>query len=310
MDTRLLTLSEVKERTSILTNGKYRYIDNIYINSRTKSKFSCDRGHIFKMTWNNFQRGNRCPDCHGSKKKTIEEIKDFTKRKGFQCISKSYTNCQAISLQFKCPNGHIFTTSWNSFRNHQGCLKCAGLEKKSLEHIKEYVNEFGYQCVSDKYINSITKLIFLCDKNHTFKMTWSNIRQSHRCPECKKMKMSGENHRLWRNYSDEELKNWWKYKKAVIRATNKNYEKYQHILNPDSLPRGVHTFHVDHKFSILDGYTNNIPIEVISSPVNCQLLPAHENRSKNGRSIISLDTLFNLYNQFKGENSDEDVTSS
>lgn len=34
-----------------------------YINAHTKLEFECSNGHRHEMTWNNFQKGERCPKC-------------------------------------------------------------------------------------------------------------------------------------------------------------------------------------------------------------------------------------------------------
>jgi len=44
--------------------NNYKCLSTIYINAKTKLLFKCSQNHKFKMTWNSFQRGNRCPICH------------------------------------------------------------------------------------------------------------------------------------------------------------------------------------------------------------------------------------------------------
>ena len=38
-----------------------------YINAHQKLQYKCPNGHIHEMTWNNFQRGKRCPKCRDEK---------------------------------------------------------------------------------------------------------------------------------------------------------------------------------------------------------------------------------------------------
>ena len=61
---------------------------------------------------------------------------------------------------------------------------------------------------------------------------------------------------------------------------------------------------VDHKFSILDGFKNNVPIDVISHKYNLRLITQKENLSKGSKSIISIDeiykgSVFNDYSERK-----------
>lgn len=51
----------IKKR--IEENDGYELISTEYINSSTKLDIKCPNEHIFKMRWNDFQQGHRCPTC-------------------------------------------------------------------------------------------------------------------------------------------------------------------------------------------------------------------------------------------------------
>jgi hypothetical protein len=53
----------------------------------------------------------------------------------------------------------------------------------------------------------------------------------------------------------------------------------------------------DHKFSIFDGFMNNIDPKIISSQGNLQILSAHDNVIKNFGSVISIHDLMSTYNE-------------
>jgi hypothetical protein len=53
--------------------------------------------------------------------------------------------------------------------------------------------------------------------------------------------------------------------------------------------------HLDHRFSISCGYKQGIPLEVISSQGNLELLTPRENMSKGRRCSIDLATLMGAY---------------
>jgi C2H2-type zinc finger len=48
----------------------------------------------------------------------------------------------------------------------------------------------------------------------------------------------------------------------------------------------------DHMFSVKDGLKNRIPPDVIAHPANCRLIPHRENMSKNSKSILRIDQLY------------------
>ena len=55
--------------------------------------------------------------------------------------------------------------------------------KITIEFVKKYAKEFGYECLSDEYVRNSEKLEFKCDKGHKYKATWTTFRRS-KCPEC------------------------------------------------------------------------------------------------------------------------------
>jgi len=60
---------------------------------------------------------------------------------------------------------------------------------------------------------------------------------------------------------------------------------------------GQQTYHVDHKFSILDSWNAKLPAKIVNHPYNLQILEAKANSSKNSKSSITLDELLMAVNQ-------------
>lgn len=79
------------------------------------------------------------------------------------------------------------------------------------------------------------------------------------------------------------------YAENVRRLTNNEYLKYFSLI-PNAKKRG-REYHLDHKYSILEGFKNNIPIEVISHYKNLEIKHHSLNESKGGGSSIKLRTL-------------------
>ena len=185
----------------------HKLLSKEYKNNYTKLKVKCDKGHTYYPTWANFNRknkGSRCPECSGNKKKTIEEIKKYAEKFDWECLSNIYIG-KEYHLLFKCPNNHKCKISWNAFRNGCRCSKCwnkiRGKSRKfTLEEIKKRTIELApkYKCISNKYINALNKLKFKCNKGHDFKMTWACFQQGQRCPKCYKENNKKENHPMWK----------------------------------------------------------------------------------------------------------------
>lgn len=49
---------------------------------------------------------------------------------------------------------------------------------------------------------------------------------------------------------------------------------------------------IDHKFSIVSGYNNKVPIAIISHPYNLRLISPEENFKKGAKNIITIDDLY------------------
>jgi len=291
------TIEEIK---IFIDSFGYRCLSKEYINCKTKLKLECNKGHQYKGSWTHFRRGERCPVCAANNQtKTIEEIKRYIESFGYKCLSKEYTN-NYTKLELECCEGHQYKAIWAVFQQGNRCPYCAG-KNKTIEEIKLYIESFNYKCLSEEYINSKTKLELQCDKGHQYEATWNNFRQGVRCPYCALENKSGENHPNWKNYTEEDRKNIDSYKREITQLSNINYKRYKYIINPNKLKRGRNQYHVDHIYSVIDGFNNSVSPEIIASPVNLRMLGENENIVKNGNSHMTLEQLYNLHEQFMRE---------
>ncbi len=96
-----------------------------------------------------------------------------------------------------------------------------------------------------------------------------------------------------RGYKFEDIEDvWYIYRKTVYKMSGKSYKKFRNLINPDNLPRGRNKYHLDHKFSVLEGFKNNIPLYIISHSSNLQMLKEKDNISKDFRCCITKEDLF------------------
>ena len=132
-----------------------------------------------------------------------------------------------------------------------------------------------------------TKFVVKCDNGHIFEKTYSNFvrkTQKYICQKCFYDSIS-----LY--LTDEDLENFENYKKQVRALTAKSYKINKDIINPDNLKIGRGHYHLDHKFSIYEGFKNNISPEVISSLENLEILTENQNCSKQNKCSITLEEL-------------------
>ena len=158
-----------------------------YVNNKTPLKYICPEGHIGAMIWNNWKNGHGCLECSGNKKHTIEFVKSEFEKKGWICTSDEYINNSTL-LSYICSNGHEGSITWSSWQQEIGCSICVGVKKLTIEFVKSEFEKEGWICTSDEYINSYSKLNYICPEGHHGSITWLNWSQGNRCPICSGVK--------------------------------------------------------------------------------------------------------------------------
>lgn len=88
----------------------------------------------------------------------------------------------------------------------------------------------------------------------------------------------------------EDAKNYRHYARAIRQRAQQWAIEQGHSL-------GQQTFHVDHKFSILDAWNAKLPASIVNHPANLQILEAKLNTSKGSKSSLTLDELMRLISE-------------
>jgi len=97
----------------------------------------------------------------------------------------------------------------------------------------------------------------------------------------------------------KELKTEWElYREQVLNYTYKSWAHYQNKINPQNLERGAN-FELDHKFSITEGFKQNVSPKIIGHYANLELLPKFDNRSKRISCSITLEELIKAVEQIQ-----------
>ena len=108
---------------------------------------------------------------------------------------------------------------------------------------------------------------------------------------------------LFRSYKNKKFTADGLTKKQYIRRCQQyagtQYQRHKEILDPDNL-RGK-DWHIDHIYSVTDGFLNDVPINVISDVTNLRLISSTENYKKTKNSHKSLAE---LYEDFKNHTRD------
>ena len=87
-------------------------------------------------------------------------------------------------LHYICPQGHHHSMTWNNWQQGKRCPTCDGQSKPTIEFIRKEFAKEGYILLSIEYINSKTKLDYICPEGHEHNIIWANWQQGQRCPCC------------------------------------------------------------------------------------------------------------------------------
>jgi len=171
-------------------------LSNVYINSNTKMKWRCAKGHEWEAVSSSIHNAKTwcriCSFAEISKKKSTPEkvIKDLVESKGGKLI-EIIRERGAARLSILCKHGHQWDTArLQHVKKGIWCPKC-GL-KKLAEHFKDSLEIFqniakdkGGKCLSDSYINARHKLRFECSDGHKWDGWPQSIKKGSWCPHCK-----------------------------------------------------------------------------------------------------------------------------
>jgi 5-methylcytosine-specific restriction endonuclease McrA len=101
----------------------YILLSKEYVNSKIPLEYICPENHSGSIMWNCWQRGNRCDECGGTKKLTIDFIKKEFKKEGYELLTKIYKSAHQ-ELKYICPRGHKWSIQWYSWKQGHRCFKC------------------------------------------------------------------------------------------------------------------------------------------------------------------------------------------
>lgn len=93
----------------------------------------------------------------------------------------------------------------------------------------------------------------------------------------------------WKESWKVRVESYIEYRREVDRITKLSIRKYSHLIKDIEL-RGS-DFHVDHIYSVKDGFLNNVDPNIIGHYLNLRVITSFENTSKGSRSDKTLDEL-------------------
>jgi len=162
----------------------YKLLSKSYQAVRSKLEIECDNGHIYKVTYTNFQQGHRCPRCvHDIIRLDYIFVKNAIKKVGYTLLSDSYQN-SGIKLKIECNKGHIYEACYDKFKYGRRCPICANNYLYSYEFVKQKIELGGYTLLSHSYDGCKKKMSIQCNNGHVYYGTFDKFQRGQRCPKC------------------------------------------------------------------------------------------------------------------------------
>lgn len=246
-----------------------------------------------------------------NKKETKECQVCGNKFESYKCMKRKYCS-------LKCSNKSIGNDKKEKNRVKLICQYCNKEYKVILSRIKKskYCSRkckdihIGIQQTGKGNPNYKKKIILICQecgKKYKVNNYLKNISKfcNIKCKAIYQVKfLIGKDNPNFgnRKYTNIDLQKWKDYIYIARLESLLNYKQNKILINPNNLTRGKY-YHLDHKYSIYDGFNNNVSIENISHPCNLQIITAEQNLKKHAKSCIKLYELKSMIKSFKiGEN--------
>ncbi len=175
--------------------------------------------------------------------------------------------------------------------NGNGCKKC-GIDERVKNRIEltqidleeyfgsEFIRKFQFKHLGHE------KAKIICEVHGEQIVGEPTLKRNKDCPKCAHEKRNPEIlvWNDWKQYIQEVRKHtdWaWKNKNGFFRHYGEK--------------RGRTDYHIDHEFSMLEGFRNNVPPEIIGHWTNLHMIPYIDNIRKRDQSTKTLETLYVFY---------------
>ena len=150
-------------------------LSQIYKNNLTELRWRCKQGHEWEAIPASIVKGSWCGICVGKlpKKMALEELKKLAaSRRGGLLLSKRYNNSKS-HLLWQCAKGHKWPAIPGAVKRGGWCRVCAGSFPLNIGQMRKAARVYGGRCLSKKYVNVDTHLLWRCVEGHEFRQTLS-----------------------------------------------------------------------------------------------------------------------------------------
>ena len=158
----------------------------------------------------------------------------------------------------------------------------------NFTNVSEYVSKFNFRLESIDGDNKFAKLSMICNNNHKFDIKYINFKVRKICRYC---------------YYDsiripfDVIGKFEKYSRTVRSLTRFTFNKNKDLIDIEGLKKlDSEKYHIDHIYSISDGFLNNVDPKIIASVHNLRVISKSQNLKKGRISEQSLSELLDKFN--------------
>ena len=139
-----LAPKNIKYVHEIAGSRGFKFLSLEYKNSRIKYLWRCQQGHEWMANFNSVaNQGTGCPDCAGTKLKTIKDAHNLAESRGFKFLSNEFRGV-LHKYSWGCKKGHQWLAQYSNIQNGTGCPIC--LDRFKGEKLTRYVFEKMLLC--------------------------------------------------------------------------------------------------------------------------------------------------------------------
>lgn len=179
----------IKDANLLAKSRNGTCISTVYVKNNKKLTWQCSNNHVFCLSYNKVSQGRWCTTCSGRIMHTIDECHVLAKVKNGECLAEKYTNSN-IKIPWRCEKGHIFYNTFSNILKGQWCgiCHCQSIKKYSIQDAIKIAQQNNGECLSQEYINYISKMDWECKCGNTWQASFSSVIRGSWCELCKKYK--------------------------------------------------------------------------------------------------------------------------
>lgn len=175
-----MTKYNIYDMNKIAKERHGKCLSDIYVNCKSKLKWQCSCGYIWRAIPTNIMSGKWCPKCGGTLRKTIEDMQELAAQKEGKCLSDKYHN-NRHKLEWECCKGHQWLAKPNDIVQGKWCPEC---QKSTIEDMVILAATHGGRCLSEDYLGINHKLLWECCCGYQWHTRPAIIKTGSWCPRC------------------------------------------------------------------------------------------------------------------------------